>query len=359
VEDPIANALQSAASIGPSRLPYRRYFWLLAAAWTVVVSGSLTWNIVQNLQEVRNLASETAKALLEKDLLYRQVSFLHGGVYVPLSAEEQADPARDHGHDVETTSGVKLGYLNPAIVSRQIFEQQGKEMDIWGHLTSLAPIRSANRADPWEQTALHAFANGAREYSAIELRDGKPYFRMMRPLFIVKACLQCHEEQGRKPGELRGGISVTAPLERFATPGESARLALAHSGLWLAGILGLGANARSLRRHTLARERAEAERERLILELQRALANVKTLTGLIPICASCKKIRDDKGYWTRLEEYLETHSKAAFSHSLCLECLRKLYPDISDEVEARLAMEDAARAGTRNLPANPSGPAAN
>jgi hypothetical protein len=71
--------------------------------------------------------------------------------------------------------------------------------------------------------------------------------------------------------------------------------------------------------------------------LQEALAKVKTLRGLIPICSSCKKIRDDQGSWTQLETYVAQHSEAEFSHGLCLECMRKLYPDVAGEVEARLA----------------------
>lgn len=76
-------------------------------------------------------------------------------------------------------------------------------------------------------------------------------------------------------------------------------------------------------------ERVEAEtaREKLIRELQEALAKIKTLRGLIPICASCKKIRDDKGYWNHLELYLKEHSDAEFSHSMCPDCLKKWYPD--------------------------------
>jgi hypothetical protein len=66
----------------------------------------------------------------------------------------------------------------------------------------------------------------------------------------------------------------------------------------------------------------------LIRELQEALTMVKLLSGLLPICASCKKIRDDKGYWTQIEFYIRDHSEAEFSHSLCPECMKKLYPEI-------------------------------
>ncbi len=77
----------------------------------------------------------------------------------------------------------------------------------------------------------------------------------------------------------------------------------------------------------------EKERERMIGELQSALAEVKTLSGLLPICASCKKIRDDKGYWNQIESYIAKHSDAEFSHSICPDCAKKLYPEFYKDKE--------------------------
>jgi PAS domain S-box-containing protein len=76
------------------------------------------------------------------------------------------------------------------------------------------------------------------------------------------------------------------------------------------------------------RKRAELAREKLVKKLQGALSEVKTLKGIIPICSSCKKIRNDKGYWEKVETYIYDHSEADFSHSICPECFKKLYPDI-------------------------------
>ncbi len=76
------------------------------------------------------------------------------------------------------------------------------------------------------------------------------------------------------------------------------------------------------------RKKWDMEREKLIGELKDALDQVKTLSGLLPICANCKKIRDDKGYWNQIETYLYEHSQAEFSHSICPECAKKLYPDL-------------------------------
>jgi HAMP domain-containing protein len=73
------------------------------------------------------------------------------------------------------------------------------------------------------------------------------------------------------------------------------------------------------------------ERERLISELEQALSEVKTLSGLLPICSSCKRIRDDKGYWNQIETYVRDHTDAEFTHGICPECAKKLYPELYKE----------------------------
>jgi len=75
------------------------------------------------------------------------------------------------------------------------------------------------------------------------------------------------------------------------------------------------------------RKAADAERERLIAELQDAMGRVKSLSGLLPICASCRKIRDEKGAWHNLEAYIRNHTEADFSHGICPDCRRTLYPE--------------------------------
>lgn len=80
-------------------------------------------------------------------------------------------------------------------------------------------------------------------------------------------------------------------------------------------------------------EQARKEREKLIQQLQKALAKVKTLSGLLPICAGCKRIRDDGGYWNQIENYISDHSEAEFSHGMCPECQRKYYPELFKDEE--------------------------
>ncbi len=77
------------------------------------------------------------------------------------------------------------------------------------------------------------------------------------------------------------------------------------------------------------RKRAQIEKDNFIVKLKDALREVRTLSGLLPICASCKNIRDDNGYWNQIESYIRTHSDAEFSHSICPACAKMLYPDIN------------------------------
>ena len=76
------------------------------------------------------------------------------------------------------------------------------------------------------------------------------------------------------------------------------------------------------------RKQAEQEREKTIAELQDTIAEVKTLRGFLPICSYCKNIRDDEGYWKKIENYIQKHSYAEFSHSICPDCAKKYYPDM-------------------------------
>jgi PAS domain S-box-containing protein len=78
-------------------------------------------------------------------------------------------------------------------------------------------------------------------------------------------------------------------------------------------------------------KQVEAEREKTIAELRCAMNEVKILSGLLPVCVSCKKIRDDNGYWNQIEAYVREHSEAEFTHSLCPDCAKVLYPDLKNK----------------------------
>ncbi len=96
-----------------------------------------------------------------------------------------------------------------------------------------------------------------------------------------------------------------------------------------------------LTRNIAQRRQAEAEKDALIADLHTALREVKTLRGIVPICASCKKIRNDQGFWQQVEVYVSAHTDALFSHGLCPECAGKLYPSLA-------ALQGRAPEGTQS-----------
>ncbi len=89
--------------------------------------------------------------------------------------------------------------------------------------------------------------------------------------------------------------------------------------VWAAALLGLKKN------------KIEQQGNMLLLEREKALQEMRILKGFLPICASCKKIRDDNGYWTQIERYIKEHSEAEFTHGLCPDCASRLYPDFYKE----------------------------
>lgn len=101
-------------------------------------------------------------------------------------------------------------------------------------------------------------------------------------------------------------------------------IGLVGSAIMLAGVLLIGPVFLSVKT-------AEREQKKAFDELKEATSKIKILSGLLPICASCKKIRDDKGYWEQIEVFVRDRSEAEFSHGICPECAKKLYPELYDK----------------------------
>ncbi|HEY2944696.1 MAG TPA: GAF domain-containing protein [Vicinamibacteria bacterium] len=146
-------------------------------------------------------------------------------------------------------------------------------------------------------------------------------------------------------GRLLGVISLDALRRNAFDEGDTAVLVI------LAGLSALAVDNFRLQRDLDRRvqERTEAlssanvelgtslaERDKLVDSLTEALTRVKTLSGLLPICASCKKVRDDTGYWSQIEAYIRTRTEAEFTHGICPDCARRLYP----EHAAKLHLDD-------------------
>jgi len=117
--------------------------------------------------------------------------------------------------DIVVDSTLKLTLVNPAYMSRQVYELSEETSDVRGHITSLNPIRPENNPDSWEEKVLNYFEQGGKEYFGVDSLHGKEYFRYMKPFVTEQSCLKCHEHQGYKVNDIRGGISISYPLEEL------------------------------------------------------------------------------------------------------------------------------------------------
>ena len=232
--------------IDPSKkahsIPLKHYGWILIGVWTLIAAASLGWNLLQDREEALRVARNIALTNYERDVLYRRWAATHGGVYVPVTPDTSPTPylARMPERDIVTPSGRRLTLLNPAYMTRQIYELAQKSGLPRGHLTSLKPLRPQNAPDPWEKKALEAFEHGKEEVSEVVSVDGQPSMRLMRPFRIDPSCLTCHEEQGYKVGDLRGGISVSIPMKPIMpNASHTWSLVLGHLVLWMLGVVGI------------------------------------------------------------------------------------------------------------------------
>ena len=304
------------------------YAIIIGVTWIVLIISSLFWNIIIVKKSSVETARIEAHTVFEKDVMYRRWNAMHGGLYAPVTETSQPNQyLKISERDITTPSGIKLTKINPAYMTRQVHELGKDALGIEGHITSLNPIRAENMADAWEKQALTAFESGTMEFVSIIEKKSKKYLRFMRPLFTEKGCLKCHAIQGYKVGDIRGGISVSVPMAPFYALAQKqiVILVIVHTCLLLIGLGAIGFAGYYFQKQIKRRIIIENEREKIIQELQDALENVQTLSGLLPICATCKKIRDDKGYWTQIESYITKHSEAQFSHGMCAECSDRLY----------------------------------
>ncbi len=183
---------------------------------TILFSVSFANNISREKQVAEKYAFIEAKASHNKDLLYRQWAATHGGVYVAVTEETPADLYLSFidNRDISTPEK-ELTLVNPAYMTRQVFEIDHEQDGIWGHITSLNPIRPENAPDEWEKQALQKFEEGEHEYWSLENTSNGEYLRYMQAMVTEKSCLKCHAQQGYELNDIRGGISVSVPMKKY------------------------------------------------------------------------------------------------------------------------------------------------
>ncbi|MDH5570578.1 MAG: DUF3365 domain-containing protein [Gammaproteobacteria bacterium] len=313
--------------------------WLLSyPAWilliTISVSLSWSWNLHTLEQHVLSLALERGRYTFKIIEATRFWLAEHGVAYVARSKATPSNPYLDVPEkNISTPSGIELTAINPAYMTRQLTEILRNKHNLLVHLTSLKPINPGNVADPWETRALTQFEDDEEEKLELIQNNKKDLVRYMAPLYVKSACMECHEKQGYKIGDVRGGISVTFDFAPFlkSTTAQRQNIHNIHMTGWTILSILTVITLRLIRRHELTLEHARDHAEHLVKErtreLQTALDEIKSLKGIIPICSYCHKIRDDEGAWERMESYISKHSDASFSHGICPECMKTARKD--------------------------------
>src|SRR4030042_5614527 len=240
-----------------------RYSKMFTVLWTVIIAASLIWSLIRTKEETLEGAYIQAHISYVKDILYRRWNARRGGVYVPVTEETQPNPYLSDvpERDLITPSGRYLTLINPAYMTRQVYELMKENYGVRGHITSLNQIRPENKPDTWETQALRAFESGKTEISSIEKIEGKEYFRLMHPFVTEENCLKCHAKQGYKEGAIRGGISVSIPMEplRAIENRHIWTFAAVHGLLWLVGFGGISWSMRGKKKREGESKKAEKE----------------------------------------------------------------------------------------------------
>ncbi len=252
--------------------------WIFATCWTIVIILSLSWNISRQKSEMIEVATNEAKTIFEKDLVYYRWAAGHNGVYVPVSPTTKPNPYLQHlpESSAVTANGQLLTLVNPEYMIRQVYEMKPGPASALGHITSLDPIRGENAADAWESDALDAFEKGETLISSVEEIDGRPYLRLMRPMITESGCLKCHLQQGYEMGDIRGGISVAVPMSVLFSiyRKDIIMLVMAHLPLWIMGLTGIFFSSNRISQSMRKREVAEAKTRSIINNMLNGLVTM-------------------------------------------------------------------------------------
>ena len=219
----------------------KNIIWI-SSIWIVLMIVSFWWNYHIVVTSTHKIVENKAQSFFSQILVSRSWNSFHGGVYVPITDKTQPNPyLKDTLRDVITTQGLKLTKINPAYMTRQIAEINKSENDLQFHITSLNPIRPANKSDEWESKALSSFADGKKEILELVNHDSTSMYRYMAPLITQQSCLKCHAIQGYKLGDIRGGISISFPSKIYndSMSNQVLFLFIAHLIILLVGLLGI------------------------------------------------------------------------------------------------------------------------
>jgi PAS domain S-box-containing protein len=340
---------------------------VLAVYRAVEVSPGQHWSLVVE-QDMSELNAEARKAAWEVAVLWMMelaialaiTLFVARRLSRPLHDLDRAAHEVDKGNlDARATvhENDEVGHLAMTFNSMVQHIQQSQldlEQKVQDRTAELDAINDALSVEIAEhrmiEERLRQFSRAVEQSPcSIVITDTKGNIEYVNPKFTEVTGYTFEEVRGKNPRVLKSGANPpefyqelwNALVEGREWRGEFHNRKKDGDFYWEFASLSPIRDAAGQVTHYLAikedvtrRKEIETEREQLIVDLKDAIAKVKTLSGLLPICASCKKIRDDGGYWNMVELYVQEHSAATFTHGLCPDCARRLYPEIFEEAHA-------------------------
>jgi signal transduction histidine kinase len=233
-----------AVPVSKLRKVYKKsHGFLLFLAWSAIIAFSLIVSVSGHRDNALANAAIEAGTHLKLNLEYRAMIANLGGVYASVDKISPNPFLTVPKRDITTQHGDRLTLLNPAYMTRLIFERikTGSGQPVINKITSLKPYNPTNAPDAWEEKALHSFEQGAGAAREVTAISGQPYLRLMRPFLTERSCLKCHAAQGYQEGSIRGGISIAVPLEPYYEIQNKAQknAIITHSLIWLIGCVGL------------------------------------------------------------------------------------------------------------------------
>lgn len=203
-----------------------------------LVTLSAVYSINNAYTKERELASEHARNAFEKHVNFRHWIAMHGGVYVFPTEKTPPNPyLKNHPYrDFTTTDGHKLTLMNPAYALKELLDNFPGRYNETGHLTSLKLLNPLNQADKWEENALKQLeTKKVKEVIQVYNYQGKEHLRYMKGLVTTQECMTCHATQGYKVGDMRGGLSITIPMDNYNAKSfkEVQYILLFHVGLMI------------------------------------------------------------------------------------------------------------------------------
>jgi len=223
-----------------------KFLLAMIIIWSIVIYVSYDLTIRNFKNHSLQLARTQAHDYWKKDSIFREWATRHGGVYVPINDRTPPNPLLAHlkNRDIVTTGGQKLTLMNPAYMMNQMTKEFEEFYGIKGKITGLVlldPDGRINRPDDWQIKALKQFDQGKTEVLEVVNINNKPYLRLMKPMVMTKGCVACHGHLGFKVGDIRGGVSVSIPLNPYNIANNASQMqsTISHTIVWFLGLITL------------------------------------------------------------------------------------------------------------------------